>query len=361
MTESTTAKAVTQRDDDWIKPETGTGNLGSYLATLWERKFVIAVIVAVCVGAAVAATLASSKEYTAHAQLLVTPLPQGDTTTVGLGLLRDSGAPDRDIVTATQLIANRTVAAGVRGRLGIASRPERLLDRVRAEPVGQSNVVDVAAQAPTPRGASALANAFVAEAIARRTIDIRREIDAATRALQAQTQRVARDGNGAGQAIAELRQRMTALDALRATDSPELHIQALAGIPSTASSPRLVRAIAVAGLIGLALGVVAAFALQAIDPRLRREAQVRDLFRLPVLTRVPAVRSARGQKLPLTPAQASSASNEAYRRLRSMVSAVPSRWLSSRSVLIAGTSPGEGRTTTAINLASAFATSGRNV
>jgi Mrp family chromosome partitioning ATPase/capsular polysaccharide biosynthesis protein len=361
MTDSAIVKAPTQQVDDWIKPEAGTGNLGSYLATLWERKLVIVIIVAVCVDAAVVAILASSREYTAHAQVLVTPLPEGDAATVGLGLLRDSGAPDRDVVTATQFIANRNVATGAGRRLGTASRPEMLLNRIRVEPVAQSNVVDVAAKASTPSSAAMLANAFVLEAIARRTNAIRSQSDAATAALRAQIRRVARDGNGAGQAVADLRQRVAALDALRATRSPELHVEAFAGLPSGPSSPKVARVIAVAGLIGVALGVVAAFALQAIDPRLRREAQVRDLFRLPILTRVPADRAARGRALPLTPSDVSPATGEAYRRLRSMISAVPGRWLSSRSILIAGTSAREGRTTTAINLASAIAASGRNV
>jgi Mrp family chromosome partitioning ATPase/capsular polysaccharide biosynthesis protein len=362
MTDSTISRTRTQQDDDWLKPEAGAGagGLGSSLSTLWERKLVVALIVAVCVGAAVAATLTSTKEYTAHAQVLVTPLPQGDSTTIGLGVLRDSGAPDRDIVTATQLVANQSIAAGVVRHLGFGS-PQRLLDRVRVEPVGQSNVIDVAARAPTPRGAATLADAFVTEAIARRTTAILREIDTATRTLRAQIARIARDGNQAGQALADLRQRVAALSALRATRSPEFHVQAFAGIPSGASSPGVARAITVAGLIGVALGVVAAFALRAIDSRLRREAQVRDLFRLPVLTRVPTDPGARRRRLPLTPPDVSPASGEAYRRLRSVVSAVPGRWPASRSILIAGTSPREGRTTTAINLASAVADSGLSV
>ena len=43
-----------------------------------------------------------------------------------------------------------------------------------------------------------------------------------------------------------------------------------------------------AGLLaGLVLGIVAAFALQILDPRVRREDQLRRLYNLPILARIP--------------------------------------------------------------------------
>ena len=71
-----------------------------------------------------------------------------------------------------------------------------------------------------------------------------------------------------------------------------------------------------AGLIaGLIIGIGGAFAFQALDPRLRREEQLRATFRLPILARVPKESGARGKR-PLSPRQLSPGAVEAYRALR---------------------------------------------
>jgi Mrp family chromosome partitioning ATPase len=155
--------------------------------------------------------------------------------------------------------------------------------------------------------------------------------------------------------------RIAELDSLRGEPSPEFHpAGGRAAIPSRASSPKVARTVVAAGLIGITLGAIAAFVLQAVDPRLRREGQLRERFRLPVLTRVPSERAGRRRKAPLMPVDLSAQGTEAYRSLRRTIEAMPGTLLGPRSILIAGTSKGEGKTTTAINLASAFAAAGRS-
>ncbi len=117
---------------------------------------------------------------------------------------------------------------------------------------------------------------------------------------------------------------------------------------------------AAAGILaGLVLGVTAAFAFQALDPRLRREEQLRHHFRIPIIGRVP--REARGSSdMPLSPRLISPATAEAYRTLRGTVSA-SSRRPGGEVLLVTGSSPSEGKTTTAINLAASLSETGRRV
>jgi Mrp family chromosome partitioning ATPase/capsular polysaccharide biosynthesis protein len=362
MTDTAITKGATPSDDDWIKPAaTGAGSLPAFVKTLWGRRFVVAAIVLICVGAALGAALSATKEYTAHAQLLVTPVPAGDGTPIGLGLLRDSGSPDRDMVTATQMVTDRGVADYVRRRLDLEDTVEQLLGRVEAEPVAQSNVIDIAARAGTPRGAAALADAFAAATISRRRQALRAQIDAATAGLAEQLRSLDSAGDEGGTVREELRRQQAALHALRSQPTPEFHRQGgPASVPTGASSPRVLRSAVAAGLIGMILGGIAVFTLNALDPRLRGEHQLRALFRLPLLARIPQVRTKRRHAGPLRAADLSPEATEAYGRLRSTIEDMPGRWRGPRSILVAGATGGEGRTTTAINLAYAFASSGRS-
>jgi capsular exopolysaccharide synthesis family protein len=105
------------------------------------------------------------------------------------------------------------------------------------------------------------------------------------------------------------------------------------------------------------IGIAAAFATQTLDPRLRREEQLRARYRLPILARVP--REPNAGSGPISPERLSPAGTEAYRTLRSNVVAAASPGGGSRAILVTGSSNAEGKTTTAVNLAASLALSGK--
>jgi ATPases involved in chromosome partitioning len=107
------------------------------------------------------------------------------------------------------------------------------------------------------------------------------------------------------------------------------------------------------------LGIMASFLARVLDPRLRREEQLRSLFRLPILTRVPIGGTTRGAG-PLAPNALTPGASEAYRTLRATLSG-KLRAGDSASIFITGSVPSEGKTTSAINLASSFALAGDSV
>jgi non-specific protein-tyrosine kinase len=152
-----------------------------------------------------------------------------------------------------------------------------------------------------------------------------------------------------------LQQQLAALDAFKAGPLPDMSVSADAVPPQGRTSPRTAVSLAVAIVAGLILGILGAFALEAFDTTFRREEQLRSLFSLPVLAKIPFERRARrGVVGPRPPESLSPGGREAYRTLRAMLLASNP----ARSILVTSASPREGKTTTAINLAMSLAASG---
>jgi capsular exopolysaccharide synthesis family protein len=311
--------------------------------------------VAITTGIAVIYVLAASKVYEAEADLLVTPISSTDTPLIGLpGLIPPSSDPTRDVETASRFVTNTEVASRVKAKLNSPDSPQQLLGKVDAAPVATSNIVAVTAKAGSPADARDIANAFATEAVAEQTAQLHNAIDTTLPALEKRLQQ----GTGDPTAI---RAAIAALDTLRAGPDPSLSVETKADTPSSPVSPRPKLSIAGGLLAGLVLGIGAAFASQGLDPRLRREEQLRRLYRLPILARIPREPRSRTQR-PLGPLELSPATSEAYRTLRGTL-AVSRRASGSEShaILVTGSSPSEGKTTTAVNLSSSLATAGHKV
>lgn len=345
---------MNRQHDDWLRPrEDSQGGL-RYLSTLrrWWWLIAMTTLIAFVVAAIYAA--AAPKVYTAEADLLVTPVSSGDPSTSGLGLLTDSNDPTQVVSTAARLVSSTAVALQTRHQLGLSEPPQDVLADVTVEPVASSNLLAVEAKRGSAAAAATLANAYASAAVDVRTVQLHSEIASQLPALQQQLATVpAAERSGPG----TLGERVSALQALAAAPDPTIRVASRALPPSAPSSPKRKLALAAGLLCGLIVGIGAAFAAQALDPRLRHEEQLRSLFRLPVLARIPRLSHAR--RGPLTPDELTPAAIESYRTLRATLAAALNR--RSRSVLITSSSPGEGKTTTAISFAEALALAGHRV
>lgn len=356
----------------WRRPQLGVSGFERYLHTLRERlPLIVAVTLATTIVAALYLVVAEDR-YRAEADLLVAPAAQDDTALTGLPVIHESSDPTRDVETASQLVESRDVAVRVKRRFGLDESVGELLGAVAAEPVAQSNIVSVGAEADSPTLARDLANGFATEAVAERSQELRREIDRVLPRLREQI--AAADEQG--QDTQELSTQVVRLESLRETGDPTLRTETRASAPPSPFAPRPALTLAAGFLAGLILGVGGAFAMNALDPRLRREEQLRELYSLPILARVPKERRARTFTLgerrwgfgptekhrrALPPGELSPTTLESFRTLRTMLTARRGGDSGSRSILVTGPSPFDGKTTTAINLASSLALAGNQV
>jgi capsular exopolysaccharide synthesis family protein len=214
--------------------------------------------------------------------------------------------------------------------------------------------VSVTAEGSSPEEAQRVANAFAAATVEDRTATLHSQLDRLIPGLESRLQ------GATATERAVLEERLATFNTLRQSPDPTIRLETPAERPEVAARPRPKLSIAAGILAGLLIGVSAAFGLQALDPRLRREEQLRALFRLPILARIP--RERRPKRAPLGPASLTPASAEGYRTLRATVAASaghdPER---GTSILITGSSPSEGKSTTAVNLAASLAQAGHSV
>jgi capsular exopolysaccharide synthesis family protein len=341
---------------EWLEPPVEQEGLARYVETIRERWRLILLAVIATTAVAVLYVTFATKAYQAEADLLITPVSSTDITLTSLGLLRDSTDPTQPVETAARLVTNVDVARLARKELKTNETANELLSHVSVAPVAGSNIVSITASATSPGQARDLANAFAAAVVEDRTALMHQQIDQALPGLEAQLAKAPEQAvgpNTLGAVVVELQ-------TLQESDDPTIRVETTADAPTAPSSPKPTLSIVGGIIAGLALGIGAAFAAQGLDPRLRRESQLRRLYRLPILARIPKEgRSTQGK--PLNPRHTSPVTSEAYRTLRSTIQASRAAGPGGRVIVVTGPSPSEGKTSTAVSLAASLALSGSRV
>jgi capsular exopolysaccharide synthesis family protein len=356
----------------WRRPQAESSGLERYFRVLRERAGLIALVTFVTTLVAAAYLVTATEQYKAEADLLVIPASRDDTSLNGLPLIRESSDPTRDVETAARLVDSRNVADLVKKQLGLDESSDSLRSKVSAVPVAQSNVVSVTAQADSPDLARDIANGFAEGVVAQRSSVVRTEAQKQIDGLRVQVQKA----EDAGENTDALQAQIAELQGVVQSGDPTMSVETRADAPSSPFSPRPTLTIAAGIFAGLVLGIGGAFAMSALDPRLRREEQLRELYSLPILARVPKEKRAptftlgkrrlgigprERERRALPPGELSAATLESFRTLRTMLAAQRREDGNSRSILVTGPSPSEGKTTTAINLASSLALAGNRV
>lgn len=343
------------RPSSWLVPAGETRGLVSYLEAIRAGRWIVIGSLIACLGAALLYLAQAEKVYEASADLLVQAQPEQQIPVPGV--IIQSGDPTRDVETAARLVEQPPVARQVLGRLDSDRSVSGLLDDVRVEPVAESNIVTVTAEAGSAEEAKELADTFSEEFVRYRTARFHEGLDRRI----AQLETVVGDNPTAAERAdpespaAQLAQ----LQFLRSGDDPSVSLESQAELPTSAVSPRPLLTLIAALIGGAVIGLVGAFALQLLDPRLRREEQLRARFRLPILARIPLER--RRKPRPLLPSELSLGALDGYQALRAALSTSRRDTLAGRVLLVTGPSPGDGKTTAAINLASTIAAAGKRV
>jgi capsular exopolysaccharide synthesis family protein len=327
-----------------------------YGMVLRERVWIILACTILVLAAAVAYVEVAPKKYQAEAEMEVEAASPNDATLSSLPVLHQTGDPTEDVLTGASLVTTAPVAQAVVRALHLDMSAAGALQTISATPVGQAGLVAVQATASSPALAERLADAFVTQTILRSTATMHAAISSELPTLQNQLTSVPL---GERYAPGSLGEQLDELQQLLHTNDPTLVFAAPASLPTAPSSPKK-KLTLIAGLVGgLLVGIGAAFLFHALDPRLRRDDQLRERFGLPVLARIP--REPRGNRArPLLPSELSAAGHEGYRTLRTILAArAPAG--EPRVVLITGSAPAEGKSTTAMGLAAGLAQAGARV
>lgn len=152
----------------------------------------------------------------------------------------------------------------------------------------------------------------------------------------------------------------TAKNTAATTSTQHATLVTPAGLPDTPVSRPVWIDLAIGLVVGLLLGAGSALIRDRFNDRIRGRADFERVAGATVLATVPRVRRRRrGSPLPVTVRAPESPAAEAYRYLRSRLQ--PLLRDGDRTILVTSAGDGEGRTTTAANLAAALAMAGRRV
>ncbi|BDI21645.1 polysaccharide biosynthesis tyrosine autokinase [Herbiconiux sp. L3-i23] len=290
-------------------------SLLDYLRVL--RRSWIAIVLLTVFGAAAggAYSLASDPSYESATKVFVSTQTGGS-----LPELSEGTSYSQQVVSSYANVATTPLVLDpVIDELDLQETAESLAGRVTATSTLGTVVIDITASDATAEGAAAIANAVAASL---------------------------------GQAV-------TTLTGAEAEQSPvRITVIQPATVPLSPASPNAPLNLALGALIGLAFGVIVAVVREAVDVRVRGEHDIERVTDKPLLGRISRDRSARTQPL-VALTNPRSVRAEAFRTLRTNLQFLDiSR--GTRTIVITSAREGEGKTTTATNLAITVADTGNS-
>ena len=338
-------------------PSRSEGALGPYLRAIRAHRLLVAAITLLTVLAALAWLAQRTPEYEAQAEILINPVPQDDTTFLGIQILRDAPAdPTRAVQTAATLIESPLAAREAAERLGDDWTRTKVERAVEVNGLGETNVLAVTARADDADEAAEVANEFARAALEVRTNGLREQIRTTLAELETRRRAVRRDPA----ASADLAARINALESVLAGDDPTLSLLQPATPPSGAVGAPSALILALALIAGLILATGTALLMEMLDRRIRDTDELLSLYPLPVLARVPALprKLRRKADVPADPSTLPPAVREGYRTLLVQLEQQPTK---PRTIMMTSASTGDGKTSSAVNFAFSLVGAGHRV
>lgn len=277
----------------------------------------ICVVVAIAILGALAYVLLTPARYQASTRLFVSTASDGtniDTNDGGL-------FAERRVLSYTQLLTGGILAQRTIDKLGLDMNAAQLQQEVTAEAPTDTVLIDVTVRDPSPVRARDIANALSDEFV--------------VMAAELETPDPG------------------------ARPNARVIVQQRAGIPANPANPKRVGTLAIAAVLGAILGVLSAIIRDRFDDTVKRPEAIEEVTGVGVIGEIPAQGRGRNKSLIAFGGDDSDIA-DAFRVLRINVQNLEVAD-GPRVLLVAGSEPGEGRTTTAVNLALALAESGSSV
>ncbi|MBX9244236.1 polysaccharide biosynthesis tyrosine autokinase [Actinotalea ferrariae] len=291
--------------------------LQDYVAILRKRWVSISLITLVALGAAVGVTLLTTPTYEARAQVFVSVRTGGGTTS---DLLQGSSFTQKQVKSYTDLVTSPRVLIPVIENLDLSTTPDELARSIAADNPLDTVLINITATHEDPQHAADIANS-TAESLATEVTVLEKP----------------QDGPSPVQ-----------ISSVRA-----------AAPPVDPASPNTKLNVALGVLVGLALGFGIALLREVLDTRVRTEADVRKVTGTSVVAQIVHDDDATRSPL-LLAANPHSQRSESFRRLRTNLQFLDVTD-DLQTMVVTSSLPGEGKSTTAINLAITLADAGTRV
>jgi capsular exopolysaccharide synthesis family protein len=302
-------------------------DLRGFLKALARRWPTVLICVVLATGAALAATSLSAPVYEARTQLFVATRTGDDTAQMNQG----QSFSQARVQSYAAIVTTRQVTRPVLKELRLRTTPEELASRITAAAPLNTVLIDITVRDTEPKRAARIANA-----VAQRFSAVVERLEAPKRTPGSeQSGKNRRTGDGASPVSLGVTQEAVA--------------------PAAPVSPRPLLNLAAGVLSGLLLGAGLVALRETLDTTLKTSEALGEFTTLPGLGAIPYERNV--PKQPLISADGHSHRAEAFRKLRtnlqfSQVDESP------RIIAVTSSVPGEGKTTTAVNLALSLAESG---
>lgn len=359
--------------------------LKQFLRLLWRRSWLIILMIGVAGTAAYLVSKQSVPVYEASTTLLINPA-RANIGALDFNALRASESVAK---TYVELLSKRPVLEGVIANLQLSVKPEQLAKRMRVEIIQNTQLIDLIVEDTDPQRAADIANEIV-RVFTQQNKDLQTSRYAASKqSLQQELAKVQADVDST----------QAKLDALGPLSSPEkkaeqsqlqsllaqhrssystlfksledvrlaeaqttdnLNVVESAYPEQSPISPKTRLNTLVAMIIAAMIGIALVYVLGYLDDSVKSGEELERVMSAPTIATITRID---GSSLPdrlIVATNGRSPTAEAYRMLRTNIAfaAVDSRV---RTIVVTSSSPSEGKSVTAANLAVAFAQTGQRV